>query len=56
MDDIVCLVCIAYQCQLFLACSSDMGERNLASQLISRRQDDKQAGVVTEKFSGLRVK
>ena len=30
--------------------------RNIAAQVITRRQEDKQAGIITEKFSGLRIK
>ena len=30
--------------------------RNIAAQVITKRQEDKQAGIITEKFSGLRIK
>ena len=35
---------------------NETGERDIAGKLISQKQKDKQAGVITEKYSGLRIK
>lgn len=40
----------------FLEPADDMKGRNIASKIVSQRQEDKLAGVATETFSGLRIK
>lgn len=41
---------------IFVGVNKGLKDRDVAARIISMRNEDKQAGIVTEKYSGLRLK